>query len=265
MAVPVCGKPRHNSPVSSVAFGPNGKHVASGSYDGVALAWEADTGKEIARISHDSLVISLVFNPDAKYVISGGCNKTDKSGSCVQGIASLWEAATGKEVAYMTHDDFVRSVAFSPDGKYVVSGSYDGTARMWDAATGKEVARMIHDNAVTSVAFSPDGKYVVSGSYDGTARVWEATTGKEVARMTHDDNVISVVFSPDGKQVASGSSDNTARMWMWQVNDLIANACADLPRNLTRAEWQQYIGDALPYEAVCENLPIEPEETTATQ
>ena len=59
----------------------------------------------------------------------------------------------------------VNSVAFSPDGKYVVSGSGDSTARVWEAATGREVARMTHDDGVHSVAFSPDGKYVVSGSW----------------------------------------------------------------------------------------------------
>jgi WD40 repeat protein len=74
------------------------------------------------------------------------------------------EAATGKEIARMTHAGRVWSwaLAFSPDGKYVVSGSADRTARVWGAATGKEVARMTHDGEVKSVAFSPDGKYVVS-------------------------------------------------------------------------------------------------------
>ncbi len=63
----------------------------------------------------------------------------------------------------MTHDGLVYSVAFSPDGKYVVSGSDDKTARVWEQLTGREIARMTHDDAVSSVAFSPDGKYVVSG------------------------------------------------------------------------------------------------------
>jgi WD40 repeat protein len=79
--------------------------------------------------------------------------------------------------------------------------------------------------------------------------------------MTHDDGVNSVAFSPDGKYVVSGSLDNTARVWAWQAADLITNACKTMLRNLTRAEWLQYIGDALPYQAVCPNLPIEPEPT----
>jgi uncharacterized protein with WD repeat len=121
------------------------------------------------------------------------------------------------------------------------------------------------------VAFSPDGEYVVSGSDDNTARVWEATSGLEIARMIHDNCVLSVTFSPDGKYVVSGGFfDDAARVWVWQADDLIANACALLPRNLNRAEWKQYMGDVLPYpekqeDATCPNLPIEPEPTsTAT-
>jgi WD40 repeat protein len=152
----------------------------------------------------------------------------------------------------MAHDTWVSSVTFSPDGEYVASGSGDGTARVWEATSGMEIARMTHDGAVYSVAFSPDGKNVVSGSYDNTARVWEATNGEEVARMAHDGFVSSVAFSPNGKYVVSGGHDNTACIWEWQAEDLIANACAIMPRNLTLEEWQQYVGPEIPYEVICD-------------
>jgi WD40 repeat protein len=79
--------------------------------------------------------------------------------------------------------------------------------------------------------------------------------------MIHDNWVSSVAFSPDGKHVVSGSRDATARVWIYRPENLIADACSCLPRNMTRAEWNQYIGNALPYQAVCPKLPIESDET----
>jgi len=122
----------------------------------------------------------------------------------------------------MTHDSYIRSVVFSPDGKHVASASDDNTVRVWEAKTGKEISRFTYEAGATVVAFSPDGKLVVSGGCDkmgyggacleGSARVWEILTGKELARMTHDYFVQAVSFSPDGKYVVSGG-DQTARLW----------------------------------------------------
>ena len=246
----------YQSTVSSVAFSPDGKYVASGSWDNSVQVWEASTGHEVARMTHDGIVQSIAFSPDGKYVVSGGCDQAQDNFTCPEGSARVWEAATGKEISRMTYDGYVYSVAFSPDGKYVASASVDGTARVWEASTGHEVARMTHDGPVWSVTFSPDGKYVISGSDDKTARVWEASTGQEVARMTYGDLVYPIAFSPDSKYVVSGSFDSTVRVWTWQPDDSIENACSHLPRNLTRAEWKQYLGDE-PYEAICANLPIE--------
>src|ERR1700761_963613 len=94
------------------------------------------------------------------------------------------------------HRGPVTSVAFSPDGKYIVSGSVGETIRMWDAQTGKLVSDPFegHTDWVTSVAFSPDGKYIVSGSEDKTIRMWDAQTGKLVSDPFegHTDQVTSV-------------------------------------------------------------------------
>jgi TRAP-type C4-dicarboxylate transport system substrate-binding protein/uncharacterized protein with WD repeat len=114
------------------------------------------------------------------------------------------------------HTRDVWGVAFSPDGKYLASGSSDGTARLWDVATGEEIAVFsVETGEVAGVAFSPDGKYLLMAVTDETARLWDAATGQEVQIFSgHAGSVDSVGFSPDGKTiVTNGSSDLTARLW----------------------------------------------------
>jgi WD40 repeat protein len=107
----------------------------------------------------------------------------------------------------------VKSAAFSPDGKRVVTGSDDYTARIWDAETAKEIAVLrAHEGGVSSTAFSPDGERIVTGSYDRTARVWDAASAKEVAILREQDAVLSAAFSPDGKRIVT-ASPATVRIW----------------------------------------------------
>ncbi|MGY6274617.1 WD40 repeat domain-containing protein [Methylomonas sp. MgM2] len=111
----------------------------------------------------------------------------------------------------------VSSVAFSPDGTHIVSGSYDNTLRLWDAKTGAAIGQPMtgHTAPVHSVAFSPDGNRIVSGSADKTLRLWDAKTGAAIGQplASHTQEVTSVAFSPDGNRIVSGSYDNTLRLW----------------------------------------------------
>ncbi|KZV71244.1 WD40 repeat-like protein [Peniophora sp. CONT] len=115
------------------------------------------------------------------------------------------------------HEGPITSVAFSSDGRYVISGSQDRTVRIWDAATGRMEMDPFtgHTDGVLSVSFSPDGRYAVSGSRDRTVRIWDTATGQAVRDPLegHTDFVSSVAFSPDSKHVVSGSHDGTVRVW----------------------------------------------------
>ena len=116
------------------------------------------------------------------------------------------------------HSHYVNSVMFSPDGKHVVSGSWDNTIFILDVETGLTVVHgpiRGHTGYVNSVAFSPDGKFVVSGSNDKTICIWHADTGTLAygPMKGHTQDVTSVAFSPDGRCVVSGSDDRTIRIW----------------------------------------------------
>ena len=131
----------------------------------------------------------------------------------------MWDAAICAAVGnpLMGHTGPVFSVAFSADGKRIVSGSLDKTIQVWDVATRAAVGDPLrgHTHWVRSVAFSPDGKQIVSGSDDNTIQVWDVATHAAVGNPLegHTDRVKSAAFSPDGKRIVSGSSDNSIRVW----------------------------------------------------
>ncbi|KIJ41772.1 hypothetical protein M422DRAFT_171792 [Sphaerobolus stellatus SS14] len=115
------------------------------------------------------------------------------------------------------HTDWVSSVSFSPDGRYIASGSGDQTVHLWSVETGMPVDQPYegHTKSVNSVSFSPDGRYIASGSDDGTVCLWSVETGMPVGQPYegHTKSVNSVSFSPDGRYIASGSYDDTVRLW----------------------------------------------------
>ncbi|KAE9406010.1 hypothetical protein BT96DRAFT_876203 [Gymnopus androsaceus JB14] len=139
----------------------------------------------------------------------------------------IWNAKTGEAIGEPLegHTHFVSSVAFSPDGERIVSGSYDQTVRIWNAKTGRAIGEPLkgHTHFVSSVAFSPDGERIVSGSNDQTVRIWNAKTGEAIGEPLegHTDYVRSVAFSPDGERIVSGSNDETVRIWNAQTGEAI--------------------------------------------
>ncbi|BAY35058.1 WD-40 repeat-containing protein (plasmid) [Nostoc carneum NIES-2107] len=197
----------HNKSVTSVAFSPDSKMIASGSLDSKIRLWDIQ-GNSISNsfCGHELSVWSVAFSPSGKMIVSGSKDKKVR----------LWNLQ-GEPIGqpFQGHEDTVWSVSFSPNGKMIVSGSSDKTVRLWNLQ-GEPIGQPFqgHEDNVVAVAFSPDGKIIVSGSNDKTIRLWNLQ-GKPIAQpfQGHEDFVTSVAFSPDGKKIVSGSRDKTLRLW----------------------------------------------------
>jgi WD40 repeat protein/serine/threonine protein kinase len=206
----------HEGVVSSVAFSLDDSRIVSGSVDKTVKVWDVDSGSELITLrGHDGVISSVAFSPDGRRIISGsgGWDNTIIGGD---NTLKVWDANNGSELMTLRgHEGGINSVAFSPDGRWIVSGSGDKALKVWDVDSGSELMTFEgHRGLVSSVAFSPDGKRVVSGSWDGTVRVWNAENRSKLMTLKgHKDGVHSVAFSLDGKRIVSGSWDCMLKVW----------------------------------------------------
>ena len=166
--------------VSSVAFSPDGRTLATSGSNGKVRLWDVMTGKHKRVLTgHRSYVWGVAFSPDGITLASGSADRT----------VCLWDAVTGEQKLTLTgHVSSVYSVAFSPDGGTLAGGSRDGAVRLWDAVTGEHKLTLTgHTNWAHSVVFSPDGRTLASASYDGTVLLWKLrlpTTWGAIRRAT---------------------------------------------------------------------------------
>ena len=243
----------HSQRISSVAFSPDGLQVLTGSQDKSVRLWDSGTGTEIRQFQgHTAWVFSVAFSEDGKRVLTGAADYTVRMWDTPSG-KEIWKqsgyagtallvafspdsktivtgcytelilsnALDGGEIRELTGgSEKITSVAFSPHGGQIATGSSDNTAALWDVPTGKVLRRFkghgrgFLESGVTSVAFCPDGNQLVTGGQDSTARLWDIDTGTEIRKFAgHSDAVTSLAISSDGKDLLTGSDDNTARLW----------------------------------------------------
>jgi RNA polymerase sigma factor (sigma-70 family) len=168
-----------------------------------------------SSLRHETAVKCVVFSPDGKTLVSGA--------SDADAPVRLWEAETGKELRRLKMPGGALALAFSLDGKLLVSGGGGKTVHLWEAATGRKLAEFRgHEDTVSSLAFSPDGKLLVSGSYDRTVRLWDRAAGKEIGRLPTRRGLAAhaVAISPDGKLLAVGGDNDTGRADTLRLWDL---------------------------------------------
>ena len=213
----------HADTVWAIAFSPDGARIASASEDKTIKVWNAVTGLESFTLKgHTDVVNCVAFSPDGLRIVSGSDDDTVKHWDAVTGdetltIKASTEYRTGlAPTGHIISEPMknILSLAFSPDGTRLVSGSYDHVVKLWDMTTGQTTHTLEgHTGPVFSVAFSPDGTRIASASLDGSVKLWDADTGQE--RLTfkgHREYVWNVAFSPDSTRIVS-ASNTTIKLW----------------------------------------------------
>ena len=234
----------HTRRVGSAAYSPDGTLIATASDDGTVKVWDALTGKELLTLTefqvptHRSGINTIAFSPSGKYIATAG----------VPDRIIIWDAASGRELFRWTSTDKTPlAVAFSPDGKRMLTTFENGTIREFDLGSDllqpKELFSISgHSGAILGLQFSPDGKRFATASIDNTVKVWDSATGQNLLTLLgHERGVFGVAFSPDGTRLATGGVDGTVRVYLLRIEDLVALAQSRLTRTWTTDECQKYL------------------------
>jgi eukaryotic-like serine/threonine-protein kinase len=205
----------HTDEVRCVAFSPDGRWIAAAGFGADVNVWDAATGMGSFPPfrGHADIVFCVAWHPDSRRVASAGSDGRQQT-------VWVWDAPTGKPIFQLPPGRVYNAVAFSPDSRYLVTGTTDGAVQVWDAETCQEVGTLgTHRREIRGVVFSSDGKHLASASGDGIVKLWDATRldKKQEARHSLRARVpgptLNVAFSPDGRRLATGGEENTVKIW----------------------------------------------------
>jgi WD40 repeat protein len=225
----------HEDQIAALAFSPDGHWLATGaddpakdSADNIVRLWRVGaperTVSPLVLNGHRDQVNALAFSPDARWLATGG---GDSAKDNTDNTVRLWELGDAGPAAdprlLSGHDRWIQALAFSPDGRWLVTGSGDKTARLWDlrAADQTVPARVLADHKawISALAFSPDGRWLATGSQDATVRLWDLLAADPAAAPRvlkgPEDRVAALAISPDGRWLAAASGYVT---WLWDLS-----------------------------------------------
>ncbi|MCC3473795.1 MAG: hypothetical protein EAZ19_00750 [Oscillatoriales cyanobacterium] len=215
----------HQTSVESVAFSPDGEMIVTGSEDRTVRLWKLNGNPIGQPFRHESPVQSVAFSPNGTMIVSGTRGSFDSFFNMGEknGFLRLWDANSSSiGQPFQGHQKSVESVAFSPDGEMIVTGSEDRTVRLWNL-NGKPIGKPFqgHENSIYSVAFSPDGSKIVSASTDKTVRLWDLN-GELIKQLCQGHELYSILVSHSTVIILSGDIDSnsykTETVRLWDIN-----------------------------------------------
>jgi WD40 repeat protein len=227
----------HDGTVFRPSFSADGHVMATASYDGTVRLWRMPSGRPLGPpLSEPPDVADVSLSPDGR-TLAIATSGADPQGIDIVDVATRRSRGLpGAETAYY---DFVR---FTPDGRFLVTGSGKGSVRLWSTDTWKPVGRGLggHGGSVLSESTSPDGSTLATGSPDGTIRLWDVASQQPLGAPLPGIPNRSVVplFTPDGAYLFAVSNAGHAYRWDMRWSSLVRQACAVASRQLTRAEWE---------------------------
>jgi len=219
----------HEDVVFGIAFHPNGKQLASASFDKTVRIWSLESFKAQAQLTgHSDIVYAVAFSPDGKWVVSAS---KDRSLRVVD--TAGWKGRL--TLSGMNQD--VIAVAVSPDGKHIVSAGYEPALRWWNPETGVSTAlHPGHAEGVNELCFSKNGRWLASAGSDRTVRLWDGRRGAPERSLQLNSIVYAVAFSPDGKSLACGTFDGRVSLWDPATGKQLSN-CLAIPRDGKHFDW----------------------------
>jgi WD40 repeat protein len=213
--------------------------------------WDVVAKKQVFEAPSESeSAPPFTFSPDGRFfAIVTGRNK-----------AEVFETATGHSVAECRHEGAVTAIAFNRTGTLLATGGEDNMVRSWAWPGGRPSRHFEHEGALRYVGFSAGDKYLATATEDNSAMVWNLSTGRLLQRIGYrkegeeaPEDIGQPVFSADFRHLVFASG-TTLNAWLWKPEDLVADACSSLTRNLTPKEWGSY-SKSERYEKTCPDLP----------
>ncbi|KAF9911790.1 hypothetical protein EC991_002092, partial [Linnemannia zychae] len=214
----------HSKNVTCIAFSPDGKHIASGSFDRMIRIFNVSSGKLVCQlVGHKRAVSSVTFSSTGDRIISGSEDGNVRLWDSSGLVESTEDSTANRLLEILTYEGdrcSLVSVAISPDNRWVAAGGDDAAVRVWDTSdpTGTyPVTLKGHEASVNRIAFSPDNVHLASGGSDGAVRIWNFEKNRQERVMDHggsdSSSVKCLTYSPSGRQLASGGDNKKVKTW----------------------------------------------------